>query len=243
MVAVALLERMLCCGVFFLIANAALLAWFEWHHSAFGSDPKLPYNAGRRMSLFRQRASPHQPALNVPPPLPTPPPPSAPPQPPSDPFVRPETPALPKPMTRMEARPRQSPLSHIYRGNARDPTRGQGAAPHYQHDRAMMDLPAPIRVPTPADCPAPLRATARFFAISLYSRGFEEKKERLLASCDAVGVCCSPSLVPPDAFVPSSGSDTLEGASGNAFRLRMIGARPMHQQYTRVAAMRRGRRA
>ena len=60
----------------------------------------------------------------------------------------------------------------------------------------------------------------RFAAISMYSPRYEAKAERLVRSCERVGICCKAMLLPADAFGP----DAPEGSE--AFRFEAIATKP-----------------
>jgi hypothetical protein len=60
----------------------------------------------------------------------------------------------------------------------------------------------------------------QFAAISMYSPRYQAKAERLVRSCERVGVCCKAMLLPADTFGP----DAPEGSE--AFRFEAISAKP-----------------
>ena len=71
---------------------------------------------------------------------------------------------------------------------------------HYEHDSRFRRLVPGLRVPRLDDCRPDLVDSAQFWAASLYTSSYAHKAQRLLASCEAWGVCCGAALVPDGAY-------------------------------------------
>ena len=95
------------------------------------------------------------------------------------------------------------------------------STPHYVHTAAYMSLPAGVRVPLLQECSPALVQGATFWAASMYTSGYAIKAKRLVASCEAWGVCCGTSLVPDGALL----ADAKEGSF--KLRHRLIATKPL----------------
>lgn len=95
------------------------------------------------------------------------------------------------------------------------------STPHYVHNAAYMTLPKGVRVPLLEECAPNLVEGAAFWAASMFTSGYAPKAKRLVASCEAWGICCGASLVPDGALL----DDEREGS----FRLRhrLIATKPL----------------
>jgi len=98
--------------------------------------------------------------------------------------------------------------------------------PTYVHNERFLKLSPSIKVPRFEECAPHLADDASFFAISLYSAAYSEKAERLVTSCELVGVCCKPAFVPEGAFTDlETGKVLAEGT--NPWRHRLIASKPL----------------
>ena len=103
-------------------------------------------------------------------------------------------------------------------------TKQASPAPRYQHTPSFMKLPPSLVLPRLEDCAAELVDGALFWAASLYTSSYQAKALRLVASCEAWGVCCRPALMPEGALEGVNG-ENKEGSY--ALRHRLIASKPL----------------
>ena len=102
--------------------------------------------------------------------------------------------------------------------------------PHYVHDDSQMEARLEtfdgFRINYAEPCEmAGGTIVSNLVGISLYSPKYVSKSQRLLASCDQVGVCCLTAEVPSDAFGPKAPEGSPE------FRFKFIAQKPLFMNY------------
>ena len=138
------------------------------------------------------------------------------------PPARPPPPPPPPPLRPPTQRGRGSEGSPCCR--IPEERRPVASAPHYAHTPAYLTLPPALRLPRLEDCQPELTDGALFWAASLYTSSYTAKARRLVASCEAWGVCCSPALMPDGALEGVDGKN-VEGSY--AVRHRLIATKPL----------------
>jgi len=136
-------------------------------------------------------------------------------------LLTPSTPPRPS-LAPKSARPALPPLNECCRAPLR--TLESTPAPRYQHTSAFLRLPPVLRLPQLEDCEETLREGALFWAASLYTQSYAGKARRLVASCEAWGVCCQPALM-PDGVLEGVEGENKEGSY--ALRHRLIATKPL----------------
>jgi hypothetical protein len=102
--------------------------------------------------------------------------------------------------------------------------------PHYVHDDSQMEARLEtfdgFRINYAEPCQmAGGTIVSNLVGISLYSPKYVSKSQRLLSSCDQVGVCCLTAEVPSDAFGPKAPEGSPE------FRFKFIAQKPLFMNY------------
>lgn len=102
--------------------------------------------------------------------------------------------------------------------------------PHYVHDDSQMEARLEsfdgFRINYAEPCEmANGTIVSNLVGISLYSPKYVSKSQRLLNSCDQVGVCCLTAEVPSDAFGPKAPEGSPE------FRFKFIAQKPLFMNY------------
>jgi hypothetical protein len=92
-------------------------------------------------------------------------------------------------------------------------------APFYQTVSLRMKLPTNLKLPNSSEC----YTNATFMAVTLFSQKYSSKKDRMMASCLDVGVCCLPALLASDAY----GEEEANAEGTGNFRYKTIAMKPL----------------